>query len=91
MLPNGKLYTLHLDIGMVIDDEIIRQRAIDFAPRVRNALGDSLREYVQHYHVPGAAPDAETMLYLAQEAINTEMNARGKIRVYLTSVFVQRS
>lgn len=88
---DGGLSSLHVNLGIVIQNASLRQRATAQGPRVRNAVGDAVRDYVEFYHIPGGPPDAETLLVMTQRAVDDVLGKPGEARVFLTGILVQRS
>ncbi len=78
---------LHVDAGLDIPDNALRERAEHYMPRVRASCVEALIGYSGRQYRRGDVPDAERIARLLQTAVNDALGREGA-RVVLTMVMV---
>lgn len=78
---------LHVDAGLDIPDDDLRERAEYFMPRVRASCVEALIQYSGRQYRRGDVPDAERIARLLQTAVDDALGREGA-QVVLTMVMV---
>lgn len=86
---NANHGTIVVDMGLDIEDETLRRRAVLNAPRLRDALRTALATYASTYYRERTAPDPTQLTRQLQLSIDRVLGAQGA-RVLLANIIYQR-
>ncbi len=81
--------TLIVDMGIDVQDPVLRNRAELNAPLLRDALRTALSTYASVYYRDRTAPDPATLTRLFQTAVDRTLGVPGA-RVLLANILYQR-
>lgn len=81
--------TVVVDMGLDIQNEPLRMRALHNAPRLRDALRTAISTYANTYYREHTAPDPATLTRLMQQATDRTLGGAGA-QVLLVNIIYQR-
>jgi hypothetical protein len=83
--PSGVLLC---EVGLDVPDAVLRARVTGLAPRIRDALGQTLATYVGVHMRPNSAPDPDHISRLMQAAVD-QVGGQAGARVLITDLMLQ--